>query len=283
MRARNICLAICAVAWLLGFVDFGGGSGPSSADAWNRYRRGRRGGYYNSAYAAQRRAVAYNVAIARQMLDAAEREYASAQNVASTAASGLESGRGALESAKSDVKDSSEAVHARQASIVANHQDEKFLELQRRFEQSQQQVRAATHRLLSSSEYRARLEAAQKVAEPSQAVPAVHKQVLEEDDQYQQALAVMQETRPQYEQQRYALYHNDAEWTDMVKQSKAAQSEQTKLSQKLNNVAANKITADHRMRRAAQTAAQARTIIAQGEALLGIRRSRTPTQTSYRR
>ena len=261
------CLLVVLVAVALLLVDF-----SAEAEAAKRRRRG--SSRHSRAAAAQARkqqmikSIQQQVAVARQVLDAAESQAAMSQAQVNQALSKLSGIREDIERGHDDAEQAAKTLHGIEAEILAEQQpDSDLVRAQAILAEAKDDMHDAMHRLIRLPDVDEKPGDAARLTDLANLSP-VQRKLLENDNDYQAAQDQMREAGRNVDQVRQKLLRAESNWVAARQDLAEARRRSRDESQQAKTAGLSSLGDRQDLRKAQDVATAARTIIAKGEALL---------------
>lgn len=243
-----------------------------STEALARGRGHHRGRSSAAAAAARKKqmiqTIQNQVAIARQVLAAAESQAAMSEKELSAARERITAARSEIEAAGSEERNAREELREIESSILGDQGPESPLgKAQAAIDEAQQAIDRELHRVVSLPEHALKLTAADRAAD-ARLLSASDKETLRNDGQYQSALNGLEGAKRDFARIREDLLKRNPEWVAASKAVAEAHRKETRLKQDSNSGALPAMSTKRNLRTSQDVAAAARATIAQGEAML---------------
>lgn len=244
----------------------------ASTEAVARGRRHHQGRSAAAAAAVRKKqmtqTIQNQVAVARQVLAAAESQAAMSEKELSAARERLAAARGEIEAAGSEERQAREELREIESSIIDDQGPESPLgKAQSAIDAAQQALDRELHRVVSLPEHAVKLTAADRAAD-ARVLSATDKEALRNDAQYQLTLGGLESAKRNFALIRQDLLNRSPEWVAASKAVAEAHRKETKLKQESNSAALPSMSTKRNFRTSQDVAAAARATIAQGEAML---------------
>jgi chromosome segregation ATPase len=208
------------------------------------------------------------VAVARQVLAAAESQAAMSEKELSVVRERITAARSEIEAAGSEEHKAREELREVESGILSDQGPESPLgKAQAAIDEAQQTLDRELHRVVSLPEHAVKLTAADRSAD-ARLLSASDRETLRNDSQYQSALGRLEGAKRNYAQLREDLLKRNPEWVAASKAVAEAHRKESKLKQDSNSGVLPAMPAKRSLRTSQEVAAAARATIAQGEAML---------------
>lgn len=243
-----------------------------STEALARGRSHHRGRSSAAAAAARKKqmiqSIQNQVAVARQVLAAAESQTAMSEQELGAVRERLVAARSEIEAAGSEERKAREELREIESSILSDQGPESPSgKAQAAVDEAQQALDRQLHRLVSLPEHAAELTAADRSAD-ARLLSASDRGTVRNDAQYQSALGRLTSAKRDFAQIRDDLLKRTPEWIAASKAVAEAHQKESKLKQDGNTGAIRSMPAKRNLRTAQDVAAAARATVVQGEAML---------------